>query len=453
MIKRKLRIFPVIMAVFLSFLFMLMNASCTGGRMIQFSKQAPEELNGQSLYKDVATYAKFKVHQTGTDGDHLTSRWIEKTLKDNGLKTQLKPWRLKQFFLTECTFSIGKEKIDAFPAWYPKNTGRVPLAGKLAMYNEADVSNLNGRIALAGGDFAVSANAGVNAEAEIAKKAGAIGLIVVSRGSNSGLLAAANARRKDKEGYKGPEYFQAPLPIPTVIIAEKDYIRLSPIFEQNPKAEITIRGKHNTNTQAFNVLGVLQRGEKWIVVTTPSSGWFSCGGERGAGVALFLGLARWAAKNDTQHSFIFIANSGHELDNMGAHFTLDEYLPDYGIHSKNVTAWLHLGASIANRQWEKTDEGYVPLDKPASIFFQGTQELLPYMKRAFKGIDGYRIGSGFYAGELEVIIDKAFNAFGFFGANYFFHQREDTERSTSPELLEPLAVALVDILKALDKSE
>ncbi|MBW1813842.1 MAG: hypothetical protein JRJ39_09260, partial [Deltaproteobacteria bacterium] len=170
--------------------------------------------------------------------------------------------------------------------------------------------------ALAGGDFAVSANVGVNVEAEIASKAGAIGLVIVSRGGRSGLLAATNARRRDQEGYKGQKYFQAPLPIPTVVIAEKDYERLAPVFAKNPKAAITIKGRHKTNIQAFNVLGVLQRGEKWIVVTTPSSGWFSCGGERGPGVALFLGLARWAANMNTKHSLIFIANSGHELDNM-----------------------------------------------------------------------------------------------------------------------------------------
>ena len=421
--------------------------------MIGFSGKAPKELNGQSLYKDVVTYAAIKVHRTGTEGDHLTSRWIEKTLKDTGLKTQLKPWRLKQFFLTECTLTIKNENIAAFPAWYPKDTGGKPLAGRLAIYNEADVSNLKGCIALAGGDFAVQANVGVNVEAEIASKAGAIGLVIVSRGGRSGLLAATNARRRDQEGYKGQKYFQAPLPIPTVVIAEKDYERLAPVFAKNPKAAITIKGRHKTNVQAFNVLGVLQRGEKWIVVTTPSSGWFSCGGERGPGVALFLGLARWAANMNTKHSLIFIANSGHELDNMGAHFTLDEYLPDYGIHSKNVTAWLHLGASIANRQWEKADEGFLPLDKPGTIFLQGTQTLLPHVKHAFKGIDGYRIGSGFYAGELKVIIKAGFNAFGFFGANTFFHQQEDTERSTGPDLLEPVALALAEILETLDKDE
>jgi len=421
--------------------------------MIGFKGKAPKELNGQSLYKDVTTYADIKVHRTGTEGDHLTSRWIEKSLKDTGFKTQLKPWRLKQFFLTKCTLTIGNEKVDTFPTWYPKDTGRTPLAGKLALYNEADVSNLKGRIALAGGDFSVSANVGANVEAEVAKKAGAIGLVVVSRGSNSGLLAAANARRKDQEGYKVPKYFQAPLPLPTVIIAEKDNERLSPVLAKNPKAEIIIQGSHKTNTQAFNVLGVLQRGDKWIVVTTPSSGWFSCGGERGPGVALFLGLAKWAAKNDTKHSYIFIANSGHELDNMGAHFTLDEYLPEHGIHTKNVTAWLHLGASIANRQWKKADKEFIPLDKPGTIFLQGTRELLPHLQGAFKGFDGYRIGSGFYAGELKVIIEAGFNAFGFFGANYFFHQQEDTECSTEPELLEPVALSLVEILEALDKSE
>ncbi|MBW1813843.1 MAG: hypothetical protein JRJ39_09265 [Deltaproteobacteria bacterium] len=60
---------------------------------------------------------------------------------------------------------------------------------------------------------------------------------------------------------------------------------------------------------------------------------------------------------------------------------------------------------------------------------------------------------GLTAGELKVIIKAGFNAFGFFGANTFFHQQEDTERSTGPELLEPVALALAEILEVLDKEE
>ena len=67
-------------------------------------------------------------------------------------------------------------------------------------------------------------------------------------------------------------------------------------------------GKYQADAEAYEVIGKLNRGKKLVVVTTPSSGWFQCAGERGAGVALWLGLARWAARQKTDFSYQFVAS-------------------------------------------------------------------------------------------------------------------------------------------------
>ena len=86
------------------------------------------------------------------------------------------------------------------------------------------------------------------------------------------------------------------------------------------------------------------------MISTPYSAWFKAGGERGPGVALFLALARWAAKHPTEDSYLFVASSGHELGGAGIKSFMDKYAPP----PDQVTCWLHLGASISAYDWEKT---------------------------------------------------------------------------------------------------
>ena len=106
---------------------------------------------------------------------------------------------------------------------------------------------------------------------------------------------------------------------------------------------MSVRGRDDAEAKSSNVVAKLVRGDKWIVVTTPLSGWFTCAGERGPGVALFLGLARWAAERSGDHSLMFLGNTGHELDQVGAHHTLESNAPSTG----DVSMWIHLGASCS----------------------------------------------------------------------------------------------------------
>jgi len=408
-------------------------------------------MSGQALYEDVVEFYKFGEHRTGYPADIATSEWISSSLAGAGYETELKEWHLRQFFLAQCSLKVNGEVIDSFPAWYPNPT---PVTAALALYEPDDLSNLNGKIAYAGAAYGKNAGGFPNKLSEEVKAAGALGLILVSGNDHdTGHLAASNAVQEEEGGL---DYHQSPLPLPTVLVAANDDAVLFDAASNGYEASIKIEGEDRTGASAFNVVATRKRGDNWIVVTTPSSGWFTCAGERGPGVALFLGLARWAARRDSDVSYMFIANSGHEIGSMGAHFTLDEYVPDKGVDTENVICWIHLGASIACRKWERTDEGLTPLDDVTSGWLQGIPDFVPLLKTAFADVKGYeediQIGSVLFLGELKHFINAGYNTFGFFGANTFFHQREDAPEDTGPELLEPVGKALMQVIEELEEN-
>ncbi len=56
----------------------------------------------------------------------------------------------------------------------------------------------------------------------------------------------------------------------------------------------------------------------WVIISTPQSGWFTCGGERGPGIAMSRALSEWAAQKNFPVRWLFIATSGHEWTDFGA---------------------------------------------------------------------------------------------------------------------------------------
>lgn len=401
-------------------------------------------LSGDSLYADVVKYASFENHQTASKGDLATSKWIAEELNKAGFMAEVKPWKLKQFFLSSCELKIDSLSMESFPGWYPNST---PVSGTLALYNNLDTSNLKGKIAYAGLQYGGISNTGGIKLIEKISDAGAIGLIVACKNrAESGLLTAANAEMKDK----GPEYHQTPLPIPVVLIAGNEDAKLVEASQAGKNASIKITGESKEVT-ANNVVGVLKGGDRWVIVTTPTAGWFKCGGERGPGVALFLGLARWIAKTNSKFSYMFIGNSGHEMAYMGAHFAPDEYLPAYNINKDNVVCWFHLGAAIACRSWQQDGGNFIPLDEPNfDYYLTSVPDLLDAIKSSFSDVPGLKMGAGSYAGELKNIVEWGYTACGFFGSNYFFHTRMDTEKETGPDFLDPVGQGLIKFFTALE---
>jgi hypothetical protein len=78
------------------------------------------------------------------------------------------------------------------------------------------------------------------------------------------------------------------------------------------------------------------------VVSTPRTGWWSCSGERGGGIACWLEVLSWAISEPHDRDILFAAFAGHELDHLG----LDAFLDHRPGIAKSASAWVHFGANI-----------------------------------------------------------------------------------------------------------
>lgn len=394
-------------------------------------------LSGEALYADVERYAAFGIHQTGSEGDIATAEWLAGELAAAGYEVERQPFEFVRFEVERCALRLGESELDSYPFWFPHETSPNGVVGQIVPYDEK--SDMRGKIG-----FVSAEQAGrrpyytsVNPWAETASGHGAVGMIVEVP-SASGEVAAINAVEP---------YVEHPLPIPCVVIGTSSRFAIDQAIADQHTARIIIEGKRFEAARATNVVARIKRGPKWLVVTTPASGWFSCAGERGPGVALFLGLARYLGERDTSYSLLFMANSGHELGTLGAHRSLNDVAPPPG----DVVCWIHLGASIATRAWKMGEKGPVALDEPNTDGnLVATEDLLGRVKNAFAGVPWLAPrASGPVAGELKHFIDAGYSAFGFFGPHYFFHTRRDTPETTSPELLEPVGQGLAAFVDSL----
>ena len=93
---------------------------------------------------------------------------------------------------------------------------------------------------------------------------------------------------------------------------------------------------------------------KTMIVSTPYSGWFTCGGERGSGIAIWLALAEWAAKDTSGVKWIFMTSDGHELLFRGTNmFLRSNLIPP----PSDVYLWTHFGADAITYNYVQNPNG------------------------------------------------------------------------------------------------
>jgi hypothetical protein len=389
--------------------------------------------SGRRLHADVMKYASFGEHRTGTTADLKTSEWIAGELRAAGFRASFQEFTTEQYILHEARLEAGADRVRLFPQWWPpRDKAGFSLTGLLV--DEDDEDSYRGNIVLV--NLSVGATGDVKAGARkiigrIAKN-GAAAILAVS-GHSTGEPCAGNVRRDDP-----------PWPVPVLLAGRKDAGVFSRAIKGRGSVTITVKGEYRDAARTRNVIGTLVKGGRGtVVVTTPLTGWFTCGAERGPGVALFLALARWAARNAADTDFIFAATTGHEIGKGGMEHFIEKTAPKPGA----VKCWVHLGASIAARR-----ENSERPEKYRKFFL-----FSPSNYRLF--IDHFR-GLGFIpfpgivklVGEMEnVRVHGYANYFGMAGRHRSFHTPADTGAAVSPEVLEPPALATVQALGGIIK--
>lgn len=412
-----------------------------------------DPLSGKNLYSDVKAYANFGDHRTGSSADNATSEWILRGLRDAGVDASLQPFALNQFFPSKNELIVAGQPISIFPHWFPKSTVVTSESGLLSHSIVASMkpfhqADLSGAIAYLSPEKAgLWYQVNISSLAKQAANKGALALVVAIP-HPSGEIYMRNAAEP---------WLQKPLPIPAAVIASGSHSLISQLILTGHSASLTLSGSLDEKAQANNVIGRLERGKRWIVVSTPTSGWFQAAGERGGGVALFLGLARWLPLVESNHSILFVANSGHELNYMGAHQSMNT-LPS----AEQVDLWLHLGASIGARRWSESPDGLTPLDRvhQYNLLFAHPR-WLSLAKSAFKEVPDLKVESTAKLpaanGELVGFIDRGYPALGMVGNHRFFHTPRDLADVTSEQLLAPYGQAvkrlMIDFLAVSSKRE
>jgi hypothetical protein len=397
-------------------------------------------LSGGKLYEDIIAYYNLGEHRTATEVDLNTSQWLAEQLRGAGLRATFQSFGLRQFFARQTRLTIGERSIRAFPLWFPRATGPIPISAALALFDKsADRQPLQGRIALV--KFPFDARAAVvegSGHAEMinaAAKAGASAVVAITEGSTQEIIALNSPA--------GAE----PWPMPVVLVGPRDEPALMAAVKSGAKVSLLLDGQNEREARAKNVIARLDRGKDLIVISTPQSGWFRCAAERGPGIALFLGLARWASRRPSGSSFLFVSTSGHELGGLGMKAFMKELAPP----QDRVLCWIHLGAGIASYAWEETPAGLKRLQEPDSRRSLMTRsDLVPILTSAFAGLSGLTPTVERAVGEFEIILKAGYRTFGIAAAHRFHHTPADSPEMTGPEILEPVGRALVNAIEAIE---
>ncbi|WP_183556780.1 hypothetical protein [Mucilaginibacter sp. SP1R1] len=405
---------------------LLLMLSTTG-----YAQQNTDTFNGDKLFATVKKFVGLGIHRTGYPADYATSAWLSNELKSYGYKVNYLEFPVKQFFLESATVQVGQNSLAAFPLWYVNDQANLHVSGVLADTRAADAKTLNGKIALTrlkgGGQLDAASIKGLK---DIIAQ-GAKGIVAITE-NISGQIVASNTQ-KDR----------TPWAVPVVFVAPKDSAKL--LSRINQAVSLTVKGTFK-EVKGRNVYGTIGTGSKYVVISTPISGWFTCGGERGPGIATWLALAKWVSTAKLPYTFVFTGNSGHELAGIGANAFLDQLAPA----PEKTALWVHLGAGIATLQWQQTATGLKKLqvvDPKRNIIYTATVKNA--FDAAFKNIAANkREVNGEPVGELVYVAKKGYQNYA--GAAYshpYFHVQTDDANTTSPVILQEIALAFKNFIE------
>ncbi|HSB12735.1 MAG TPA: hypothetical protein VLM38_24820 [Blastocatellia bacterium] len=394
-------------------------------------------LGGSKLYEDVIAYYNLGEHRTATEVDLKTSQWLADQLRAAGLKATFQSFALRQFFIHHTRLTIGDRTIRAFPLWFPRATDAGPINGALALFDKNTPAQVRDKIALTTfpSDSRWPPSSSKTEVINTAAKAGARAVVAITEGDTKEIVALNSPA--------GAE----PWPIPVVLAGPRDEVALMAAARGAYAGTLLVEGSDETDARARNVIARLDRGKELIVVSTPQSGWFRCAAERGPGVALFLGLARWASRRASGSSFLFVSTSGHEVGALG----MRAFLKDLAPAPDNVKCWIHLGAGIAAFKWEEGANGLRRLQEPDSRrTLMTSRDLVPILTDAFAGVAGMTPNTDRAVGEFEQLIKAGYHTFGIAAAHQFHHTPADSPEMTGPEILEPVGRSIVQALESIE---
>ncbi|HEU4617748.1 MAG TPA: hypothetical protein VFV10_06875 [Gammaproteobacteria bacterium] len=411
----------------------------------------------ERIRADLERHASFGEKFSGGAGDLATAAWIAGRLRAAGYRVEESEFDAPFFVGRTARLTAGSASVRVVPQAPVVTTGAAGVAGPLVLIDMragagtpadaggprppassspparsasaplAAAGDLHGRIALVVAPFARHAalfpDRGIGEAVVGAAKAGARAVVLVTTGP-TGEAIALNA----------PE--QPFVPIPMAVLAPKDAAPFVEAARTGASSTLILDGDA-THRPSKNLVARLERGDRWIAISTPRSGWYGCVGERGTGTAAFLELARWAADRFPDLSVFLMNTGGHEYFFAGTHRVIGQAPPP-----EKTLVWTHIGATLAARDAEEKDGALVMLetaDPQRSLMV--TEAAREAATAAFAGLSGLEkpVAIRPSAGELSSFTDRGYNtAFAAIGVHRWFHTVKDTLDTTDARLVEPV---------------
>jgi hypothetical protein len=392
---------------------------------------APDPVTAR-IRSDLEKHAGFGVKRSATPGDLATAEWIAQRLKAIGYKVDSREFPAP--FLVERAVRLSTEgmSIDLYPQTPAATTGAKGVTGRLALIrNAGDAVSTRGRIALLVLNSARHAalgrgNGGIGGMIQAAATAGALGVVIVTTGP-SGEAIVLNA----------PE--DRVMPVPVAIMAPKVSKPFQEAAAAGAEATFTLDGDA-TRRNSTNLIGKLERGNRWLVISTPRTGWFDCVGERGTGTSVFLELAAWVIERFPRHSIHLVNAGAHEYYFAGSHKVMNLAPPP-----QTTDLWTHIGATLAARDADESGPVLRILDTAdPQRSLMATPNLNAAVAEGFRAIRELERAQPVRAdaGELSVFTDHGYaRCFAVLGLHRWLHTIKDTLECVDARLVTPVLEA------------
>lgn len=398
--------------------------------------RVPEDAQAR-VAADLGKYIGFGSKQAGGAGDNACGDWLASELGALGFKVERQDVLVPFFEPERAELVCGTAKAAIWPQPIVRQTGPNGLTAPLVP-TEANMP-LDGAIALIELPFArwsTMMAKPIRGPVAAAFAAGAVAVILVTHGP-TGKVIALNADGRE------PMF-----PGPVALLAPEDARPFVAAAMRGESATLHIAGKAGRRP-ASNFVARIDRGKKkWLAVSTPRSGWTTCAGERGPGVAAWLWMARWASKAALDHNLAFVCNTGHEYENLGAAKALEETAPP----PADTHFWLHLGANVAARDWHDLTGQPLP-GVDTQRYLSVSPALVPLARKVFAGHAGLEAPYStevITAGELTEIVAAGYkSAAGVFGLHRHHHVVTDDARCVSATSVATTAAAFQALLEAV----
>jgi len=378
------------------------------------------------LRSDVEAFVNFGAHRTGTAVEAKTADWFAARLRRFGYAATSHGFPVRSILDPGGVLTAPGFSAQVFPQWItPDRALANPVEGPLAHTGE----NLSDCIAVRRERAAPGAYwpASLQTDAEAAAASGARALVLAFDEPTGDLFACNQESHRD-------------LPLPVAIVRPSDLKALDDLAVRRLPARLELTGQKAPVTGQA-VLAQKPGAGPAIVISTPLTGWFRCGAERGPGIALLFRLAKVLATAPCP--VVLLGAGAHELGHLGM-----QHLVGRAPSPDQTALWLHLGASLAA---VALDQRY---DRPRLQYATVSSNMAGRAGLALPADFWTRLPAGPQApGETGDVIRAGHQTvIGLAGSFPGFHTPGDDGRAIDYEALEVLALALEGLVSAVSGS-